>query len=245
MTKLSVNVNKLATLRNARGKNNPDLEAWSRRILDLGAFGITVHPRPDARHVRHDDVRSLNRLVAARPGAEFNVEGYPSREFMDLILETRPHQATLVPDPPGAITSDSGWDLEQNEDLLHEVITKLRGAGVRSSLFVDPQAFTRHQEEALTRLKPDRCELYTEAFAEAHATPREAAVTEIYRRAGARITELNVGLNAGHDLNLQNLAALTRAIPKLAEVSIGHALICEALELGMPATIKAYLEILR
>lgn len=244
MTRLSVNVNKLATLRNSRGKNNPDVVAWAARILDYGAFGITVHPRPDARHIRAADVRQLSDLVSRHPGAEFNVEGYPSAEFLNLIEETRPHQATLVPDPPDAITSDAGWDLERHEDVLRGVIDRLNGLNVRTSLFIDPRTFTRHQEACLARLKPGRCELYTESFAEAFGTAREAEVTEIFRRVGERVTDLGVGLNAGHDLSLKNVGALVRALPKLDEVSIGHALVCEALDRGMSATVEAYLDIL-
>ena len=249
MTRLSVNVNKLATLRNARGKNNPDLVAWAKRILGFGAAGITVHPRPDERHVRFDDVRALSRVVAewnkGGARAEFNVEGYPSSEFMDLIAETKPHQATLVPDPPDAITSNAGWDLEAHEELLEDVIKKLRGQSVRSSLFVDPATFSQYQESALSRLKPERVELYTESFAEAFGTPRETEVANLFATVGRLVNAMRIELNAGHDLNLINLGALVRAVPSIREVSIGHALICEALELGMASTVAAYLGVLK
>ena len=248
MTLLSVNVNKLATLRNARGKNNPDVLAWSRRILDFGAHGITVHPRPDARHVRFDDVRLLKPMIAAwneanGRHAEFNVEGYPSPDFLDLIEEVRPDQATLVPDPPDAITSNAGWDLESTEDDLEVVIKRLRGLGVRTSLFLDPATFTRYQESSLSRLRPERVELYTEAFAEAHGTAGAAEVDALYASVGGLINALKIELNAGHDLSQHNLAALLAAVPTVREVSIGHALICEALDAGMAATVAAYLEL--
>jgi pyridoxine 5-phosphate synthase len=248
MTLLSVNVNKLATLRNSRGKNNPDVVAWSRRILEYGAHGITVHPRPDARHVRFDDVRALRPMIdawnAERHHAEFNVEGYPAEDFLDLIEETRPDQATLVPDPPGAITSNAGWDLEAAEDELEPVIKRLRGLGVRTSLFVDPATFTQYQESSLSRLKPERVELYTEAFAEACGTADEARVNQLYRTVADLVNALKIELNAGHDLSQNNLASLLTAVPSIREVSIGHALVCEALEGGMKSTIANYLRLI-
>ena len=243
MTRLSVNVNKLATLRNARGGNQPDVRRLSQKILDYGAHGITVHPRPDGRHIRTEDVRTLRALCRER-NVEFNVEGYPSREFMQLVDEARPAQATLVPDPPDAITSNAGWNLEKSEDLLREVIGELRGMQVRTSLFIDPKVFSRYQREVLAALKPERIELYTERFAETRGQLDAAAVLETYAEAARYTVGLGIGINAGHDLSQTNLLELLRAIPDLDEVSIGHALICEALEQGLETTIKSYLNIL-
>ena len=246
MSRLSVNVNKLATLRNARGKNTPDVTACSRRILEYGAHGITVHPRPDGRHIRAEDVWEIGDLVAEwnRGGraAEFNVEGYPSPEFLQMIERAKPDQATLVPDPPEALTSNAGWDLVAREAELREVLTHLRGL-TRVSLFVDPAVFDGAQVEALARLRPDRVELYTEAYADAFGGVEREKVTGIYRRVGARAAELGLGVNAGHDLNQANLGYLLRHVPQIEEVSIGHALICEALCDGLETTVRRYLAI--
>lgn len=250
MTHLSVNVNKLATLRNSRGKNNPDVVALARKILHYGAHGITVHPRPDGRHIRPPDVVALRSLVEEynREGhghsAEFNVEGYPSEDFIQLLEQNLPHQATLVPDPPEALTSNAGWDLVTHYGYLEGVIKRLKKAHIRVSLFIDPDSFDEDQKKALSSLMPDRIELYTEAFAEAYATPQAATATAHYVKAAEIATKLGIELNAGHDLNQDNLGYLLEQIPQIKEVSIGHALICEALEQGLEKTIRNYLAIL-
>lgn len=247
MTHLSVNVNKLATLRNSRGKNNPDVAAWARKILSFGAHGITVHPRPDERHVRAADVPVLRALVEEYNGpdhkhsVEFNMEGYPSEDFLALVEKNRPHQATLVPDPPDAITSNAGWDLKANKDFLSAVLARLKGAGIRASLFVEPAKFDSAQEAALRLLKPGRIELYTEAFADAFPTALRDTITRDYLRVARIAADAGIGVNAGHDLNQQNLRFLLQQVPQIKEVSIGHALICEALEQGMETTVKNYL----
>jgi pyridoxine 5-phosphate synthase len=249
MTRLSVNVNKLATLRNSRGKNLPDVIAWSKRILDYGAFGITVHPRPYGRHIRLADVESLRGLLHSwnqreRARAEFNIEGYPEDEFLALNERVQADQCTLVPDPPEALTSNAGWDLVRHEPFLSGVLQRLKGAGIRSSLFVDPAAMNAAQLAALSRLKPDRIELYTEAFSDAYGTASLERVARGYRELAEQARDLGIGVNAGHDLNQNNLGYLIAEIPWIDEVSIGHALICEALEQGMQRTIAAYLKIL-
>jgi len=249
MCRLSVNVNKLATLRNSRGKNNPDVAEFSRKILAFGVRGLTVHPRPDGRHIRLSDVEQLHGLVAdwnAKGGeqVEFNIEGYPSPDFIGLMKRFRPHQATLVPDPPEALTSNAGWDLEKNESLLSGIVQDLRAVGVRVSLFVDPFEFNGKQKQSLAIIQPDRIELYTERFADAFGTGEQAAVTAVYRDAALAARELGVEINAGHDLNQQNLGYLCAQIPFLQEVSIGHALICEALEQGLQTTLGNYQRIL-
>jgi pyridoxine 5-phosphate synthase len=246
MTLLSVNVNKVALLRNQRDLGIPSVTGVARMALDAGADGITVHPRPDERHVRRSDVRELAAMLQeAYPGVEFNIEGNPFPEFMDLVLEVRPAQCTLVPDAPGQSTSDHGWPLRDGGAPTPEaarvapLIARLREAGVRVSLFLDPEL---EQVDAAKECGADRIELYTEPYARACGTPEEAQVLAAYAGAAARAAELGLGVNAGHDLNLHNLARFQQAVPGLAEVSIGHALIADALELGMAATVRAYLE---
>lgn len=245
-TLLSVNVNKIATLRNARGGDLPSVLEFSRIILDAGAHGITVHPRPDGRHIRAQDVFDLRDFLAARraPGIEFNIEGYPSEEFLSLIEEVKPDQATLVPDPPHVLTSNAGFELEPTKDFLAQVIARIKKAGVRVSLFMDPHRWSTEQNRHLATLRPNRVELYTESFAKAFGTSQEGVVTGLYRQMADDVVALGIGLNAGHDLNQKNLAALVRAIPEIHEVSIGHALISEALMDGMTTTVKRYLSIL-
>lgn len=249
MTQLSVNVNKLATLRNSRGKNTPDVEAFARKILLYGAHGLTVHPRPDGRHIRVHDVEAIGALVREwnqkNRQVEFNIEGYPSEDFLRLIETHRPHQATLVPDPPEALTSNAGWDLVAAKPLLNEVLPRLRAFGTRVSLFVEPSKFDALQEQALRELKPERIELYTEAFADAFTTSERDQVTAEYARVASRAEALGIGVNAGHDLSQLNLAYLLQRVPQIAEVSIGHALMCEALEQGMETTITNYLRIVK
>ncbi len=239
MPRLSVNVNKIALLRNSRGRDYPSVTSFARRVVELGARGVTVHPRPDERHIRRGDVHELREMLEGFPGVEFNIEGYPSAEFLALIEAVKPGQCTLVPDAPGQITSDHGWDIPANRELLRDVTTGLREAGVRSSLFLDPStAMVEHAPEAGC----DRIELYTEDYARAFGGPEQAAALERYREAASRAAELGIGVNAGHDLNLENLASFL-AIGNILEVSIGHALIVECLEHGVEQVISRYLGI--
>lgn len=232
MTNLSVNVNKIATLRNARGENNPDLLKVAADCERFGAEGITVHPRPDERHIRRDDVYRLRPQIKT----EFNIEGYPSDDFMQLVLHVKPEQVTLVPDAPGALTSSAGWDVEQNFELLCSVVERLKDAGIRSSIFVgtDPDNIA-----AAARTGCDRVELYTKPYADQYPQDREAAVAP-FVTASEAAHRLGLGVNAGHDLSLENLEYFVQQLPYLNEVSIGHALICDALYLGLEATVKAY-----
>lgn len=232
MTLLSVNINKIATLRNARGENRPDLIEVALDCERFGAQGITVHPRPDERHITRNDVLTLRPVLHT----EFNIEGYPSKEFMDLVLRVKPQQVTLVPDAPDAITSSAGWDVEANGEFLAEVVDKLRDAGIRSSIFVDADPA---QVIAAARCGADRVELYTKPYADRYAANREAAVAP-YVEASRQAKRSGLGCNAGHDLNLDNLAFFAEKLPHLSEVSIGHALICDALYLGLEETIKRY-----
>lgn len=233
MTKLSVNVNKIATLRNARGGNNPDLILAVERLEAFGAQGITVHPRPDERHIRYSDVREIKQVVTT----ELNIEGYPSEAFIDLVLEVRPTQVTLVPDSPEQLTSNHGWQIRPNEVLLEKCIAQFHEAGIRVSLFVDPDE--RLVEDA-QNIGADRVELYTEPYASLYATDPHKAIAP-YLRAAEVAKSLSIGLNAGHDLSLQNLQFFHQSIPWTDEVSIGHALICDALYLGLEQTVKSYL----
>jgi pyridoxine 5-phosphate synthase len=232
MTKLSVNINKIATLRNARGHNRPDLLQVARDCERFGAQGITVHPRPDERHIRYQDVRDLKRVVTT----ELNVEGNPTPDFLALVREVRPEQVTLVPDAPDAITSNAGWNTVEHLVYLMGVVQELKSIGCRVSIFLDPDPA---MVKAAVGTGTDRIELYTEAYASGYHTNREAVVAP-YRLAATMAHELGLGLNAGHDLDLDNLAYLKQELPGLAEVSIGHALICDALYLGLENTIQLY-----
>ena len=232
MTKLSVNINKIATLRNARGANNPDVVKVALDAERFGAEGITVHPRPDERHIRHQDVFDLAAVVTT----EFNIEGYPDRRFLDLVKAVKPAQATLVPDPPNAITSNSGWDTISNQGMLKDIVAELHESGIRVSIFIDPEI--RYFEPAkLTGT--DRVELYTEPYAVGYHQDREKAVKS-YVEVAEIAKVLGLGINAGHDLDLHNLAFLKKSIPYLDEVSIGHALVCDALYYGLENTIQMY-----
>lgn len=237
MTKLSVNVNKIATLRNARGGNNPDLEQVVKDCQRFGAQGITIHPRPDERHITTRDVYNLKPIVTT----EFNIEGYPDERFFKIVADTRPEQATLVPDPPDTLTSDAGWDAVKNRSFLTETVARLKEIGCRVSLFTDPSP---DMVEAAALTGTDRIELYTEAYAVAFSANREVAVAP-YMAAAAAARSLGLGINAGHDLNLENLPYFRENIEGLLEVSIGHALICDALYLGLENTVKLYLKALR
>jgi pyridoxine 5-phosphate synthase len=232
MTKLSVNINKIATLRNARGANNPNVVKVALDCERFGAQGITVHPRPDERHIRYQDVLDLAKVVTT----EFNIEGYPDQRFMQLIRQVKPAQATLVPDPPDAITSNTGWDTITFQSQLKDIVTELKEMGTRVSIFINPEA--KYFEPAkLTGT--DRVELYTEPYAAHYHQDREKAVLP-YVEVSQLARELGLGLNAGHDLDLHNLAFLKQRIPFLEEVSIGHALICDALYYGLENTIQMY-----
>jgi pyridoxine 5-phosphate synthase len=232
MTKLSVNINKIATLRNARGHNRPNLLQVARDCERFGAQGITVHPRPDERHIRYQDVRDLKAVVTT----EFNIEGNPTPDFLDLVRETRPEQVTLVPDAPDAITSNAGWDTIRHQEYLQGVVRELKELGCRVSIFLDPDlAMVR----AAAATGTDRIELYTEDYARQYPQDPAAAIRS-YHAAAELAQELGLGLNAGHDLDLDNLAYLHQNLPGLAEVSIGHALICDALYLGLENTIQLY-----
>lgn len=232
MTKLSVNVNKVATLRNARGGNLPDVEKFAVDCERFGAQGITVHPRPDERHIRRTDVYALKELVTT----EFNIEGNPEPAFMDLVTEVRPTQATLVPDAVDQLTSNHGWNTHANLDKLTAIIRRLQAAGIRVSVFVDPDP---EMVEYAKKAGADRVELYTGPYAELYDSDPEAAIA-MYRPAAEKAHELGLGMNAGHDLNLRNLRAFVQAFPWTDEVSIGHALIADALYLGIEETIKQY-----
>lgn len=231
-TKLSVNINKVATIRNARGGNNPDILTVAKDCEAFGADGITVHPRPDERHIRRADVPALQAILRT----EFNIEGYPTRDFMDLVLRVRPSQVTLVPDKPEQLTSNSGWDTVAEQDFLRDILNDLRGAGIRSSIFIDADV---RMAEYAAKAGADRVELYTGPYAQMYAKDRDAAIAPFLETA-KRVKQLGIGLNAGHDLSLENLKFFTDVITWVDEVSIGHALICDALYMGLEQTIKAY-----
>lgn len=231
-TNLSVNINKVATLRNARGENTPDVEQVAVDCEAFGADGITVHPRPDERHIRRDDVFRLRPLVKT----EFNIEGYPTPEFIDLVLKVKPEQVTLVPDRPDQLTSSSGWDVEANFEFLSEVIDRFKEAGIRTSIFVSTDT---DNIKAAARTGTDRVELYTKPYADGYENDREAAVAP-FVEASRAAHRAGLGVNAGHDLSLKNLKFFHERVPFLNEVSIGHALIADALYLGLHETIKQY-----
>ncbi|MFZ6849215.1 pyridoxine 5'-phosphate synthase [Undibacterium sp. RuRC25W] len=240
MTLLSININKIALLRNSRGRNYPDVDAFAARFLDLGAAGITLHPRQDQRHARYSDVESLGALCQQR-GAELNVEGYPSREFIDVVKRNRPAQCTLVPDAPDQLTSDHGWDFKKDGAMLRSVIDEFKALNIRTSLFVD---FDNTDIPLAKELGADRVELYTEPYAEFIGTPVGDEILKGFADAAALAQSAGLGVNAGHDLNLTNLGQFL-TIPGILEVSIGHAVIVESLEMGMDTVVKQYLEIIR
>ncbi|MFC4689527.1 pyridoxine 5'-phosphate synthase [Dokdonia genika] len=234
MTKLSVNINKVATLRNARGGNVPDLLKVASDLEKMGAQGITIHPRPDERHIRYQDARDLVDVVTT----EFNIEGNPIQKFIDLVLETKPTQVTLVPDTVDAITSNAGWDTIKHKDFLKEVIAEFQNAGIRTSIFVDP---VLEIIEGAKETGADRIELYTEAYADGYTINKEEAIKP-YIAAAFLASDLGIGINAGHDLSLDNVAYFHNSIPDLLEVSIGHALMAESLYLGFETVVASYLE---
>lgn len=231
-TKLSVNINKVALLRNSRGGNMPDLVRFAQDCEEFGVDGITVHPRPDQRHVRYDDIPLLKQIVKT----EFNIEGYPSADFIKLVIDNKPHQVTLVPDPPGVLTSNEGWQIKENRSFLKEVIADFKKENIRVSLFIEPNPARVGEAQ---EVNADRVELYTGHYAHDYAQDKQAAIKN-YLNAAQACATLGVGLNAGHDLSLQNLAYFRSLIPNLAEVSIGHALISDALYYGISNTILMY-----
>lgn len=234
MTKLSVNINKIATLRNARGGNVPSVTQVAIDVQRFGAQGITIHPRPDERHITKKDVYELNPLVTT----EFNIEGNPHRRFIDMVLDVRPQQVTLVPDADDALTSNAGWDCKTHFEFLKNTIAEFKSAGIRTSIFLDPDVeMVKYAADTGT----DRIELYTEAYAKGYGIHREQAI-ESYVKTAEEAVKYQLGINAGHDLSLENLKYFSDNIPELLEVSIGHALISEALYLGLENTIQAYLK---
>ena len=237
MAKLSVNINKIASLRNARGGNIPDVQKTAVDIQRFGANGITVHPRPDERHIRYDDVIKLKPLIST----EFNIEGYPSKDWMDLVLKVKPHQATLVPDPPGVLTSNAGWNTIEHESFLKAIISELKKNNIRTSIFIETNL--KHIEHSV-KTGTDRIELYTESYAKNFSKNKEEAIKPFIESAKLA-DKLGLGINAGHDLSLENLNYFSKNIPNLREVSIGHALISDSLYYGLENTVQLYLRQLK
>ena len=240
MTKLSINLNKIALLRNARGMNFPKVLDFAELCVQNGSHGVTVHPRPDQRHATYQDVHDLSEFCKQYPNIELNIEGYPTVDFMDVVLTVKPHQCTLVPDAPDQVTSDHGWDTRSENHFLRPIIAELKDCGIRTSLFLDPD---ETMVESAAETGTERIELYTEAFAQAHATADEAKTTDLYRITADKALKCGLGLNAGHDLNQKNLATFL-SIGNILEVSIGHAVTVEALHNGFARTIRAYAEII-
>ncbi|MCZ0931570.1 MAG: pyridoxine 5'-phosphate synthase [Oligoflexia bacterium] len=240
-TKLSVNINKIATLRNARGKNTPDLIYFAKIILKSKACGLTAHPRPDERHIRYTDILELNQLLKNYPNKEFNIEGYPSDNFIDLIKQVKPQQCTLVPDSPEALTSNAGWSFIKHKPLLKQITQELKSSQIRVSLFLDPFIMNKKQYTALREISPNRIELYTSAYAENY---KNQSILHQYKQCANQVNQLNMQVNAGHDLNQQNLSELLKTVPQIKEVSIGQALIATALEEGILNTINKYIKII-
>ena len=237
MTKLSVNINKIATLRNARGGNVPDLLQVAKDIQKFGAQGITIHPRPDERHIRYQDARDLKEIVYT----EYNIEGNPERNFIDLVLQIKPTQVTLVPDADDAITSNAGWNTIKHKDFLTEIVQEFQRNGIRTSIFVNP---TLEMIQGAAIIGTERIELYTESFAHEYGLGNKNGIAP-YIAAANLANELQLGINAGHDLSLENIHFFKQNIPNLLEVSIGHALICEALYLGLDNVVNMYLQKLK
>lgn len=238
MTKLSINVNKFALLRNSRGHNNPDVVHVAIDAQEFGADGITVHPRPDERHIKYSDVPALKKIITT----EFNIEGNPrEQKFVELVLANKPTQVTLVPDAENQLTSDHGWNTIEHKDYLTEIISVFKNSGIRTSVFVDPDV---EMVEGAAKTGVDRIELYTEAYAKDFPMGKEAAITK-YVEAAKKAGELNIGINAGHDLDLTNLNYFYKNIPNLLEVSIGHALVCDSLYMGFENVVKMYKEQLK
>ena len=239
MTVLSVNVNKIALLRNSRGRDFPSVTGFAEQVIALGVKGITIHPRPDQRHITRADVFALADMLRSYPDVEFNIEGYPSNEFVELVLDVKPAQCTLVPDLPGQLTSDHGWNIANNEVLLGAVLTRLKNAGIRSSLFLDPSAA---EVDLVSNVGADRIELYTESFAETFGQAENEQIFSQFAAAAERAAKLGIGVNAGHDLNLENLPKFLQ-LPNIIEVSIGHALVVESIQYGVGSVLERYLAI--
>lgn len=237
MTKLSVNINKIATIRNARGGDTPNVQLAAERCEQFDADGITVHPRPDERHITQQDVFDIHKVIST----EFNIEGYPNKRFMKMVGEVRPHQATLVPDPPDVLTSNAGWDTIEHQGFLKDVISQLKSWGIRTSIFIEND---RSMLEGAAKCGVDRVELYTGPYADEYSNNKEMAI-EPYVQSARICGELGLGINAGHDLNTENLAYFKEHIPGLLEVSIGHALISDAMYWGLENTINIYKKLLR
>jgi len=241
MTALSINVNKFALIRNARGEDNPNLITISKKCIEYGADGITVHPRPDERHVKFSDLQSLKHLTNNYKEIEFNIEGYPSDNFINRVIDVSPDQVTLVPDPPEALTSSFGWDCDKNKNFLCEVINKFRDNKIRVSIFINPSLKTLSN---LDSIKPDRVELYTYDYARTYAENKTSAIAPYLTVKNYLKKELPyISLNAGHDLNLDNLDYILQNIPEIKEVSIGHALVCDSIDFGLKETIEKYKKI--
>ena len=239
MQNLSVNLNKIALLRNSRGSDFPNVIEFAKKFIDLGVKGITVHPRHDERHIKRQDARELAELLKGYPGIELNIEGYPSKEYMDLISDIRPDQCTIVPDSDDQLTSDHGWDIRKNKIFLKEIISLIKKREIRASIFVDPDM---DQIKLAPETGTDRIELYTESYASSFGTPANDHIFNKFRRCAETAQELGIGVNAGHDLNLMNLPGFLE-IKGILEVSIGHALTVECIEIGMKEVIKRYLNI--
>ena len=240
MTKLSVNLNKFALLRNSRDTDHPNVLTIARRAIASGVHGITVHPRPDQRHTRYSDVRDLSRLTAEHAAVEFNVEGNPVTEFLEIVAETRPDQCTLVPDAPDQLTSDHGWNLEAEAERVGPLIRRLQGAGIRVSLFMDP---VPEQIDIAKSIGADRIELYTEPYARAYGREESDDIWSRFESAATHARDIGLGVNAGHDLNLANLARFLE-ISGILEVSIGHAIVVESFDYGFEGTLERYLKII-
>jgi pyridoxine 5-phosphate synthase len=239
MTKLSVNLNKIALLRNARGRDFPNVVNFATKFIKLGVQGITVHPRQDERHITKKDTIDLGNLLSKNDEVEFNIEGYPSEEFLELVETTKPTQCTLVPDSPDQLTSDHGWNLLETEDFVKKTCVRLSKAGIRTAIFLDPDI---EQVKLASKTGTNRIELYTEAYADSYSSLQNKAIFEQYKNASVEAQRLGLGINAGHDLDLMNLTKFL-TIPSILEVSIGHALVTESIEQGMSTVIKNYLEI--
>lgn len=240
-TLFSINFNKIALLRNSRGRDYPSVKAFARQALETGVGGLTLHPRPDQRHARYSDVFELKELSLEFPGAELNIEGYPTDKFLDIVIESKPNQCTLVPDAPDQITSDHGWDVEKDGEMLKPIIKRLQSSGIRVSLFMDPDP---EQIKQVKETGTNRIELYTEEYADCYPTDQCESVLEKYEKATACARDLGMGVNAGHDLNLENLEKFL-TIDGVQEVSIGHAVIVESLLMGFDNVIKRYLQIVK
>ena len=239
MTKLSVNLNKIALIRNSRGRDYPNVVEFAKKFIDMGVHGITIHPRPDERHATRKDASDIAKLLEIYPDVEFNIEGYPTEDFLNLVIKNKPDQCTLVPDGESQLTSDHGWDCINNLDFLKPIVTRLKNAGIRVSLFIDPDT---DQIDAAAKTGAQRIELYTESYASSYGTNEQQSVFESYQKTALCATDACLGINAGHDLDLKNLSKFLE-IKGILEVSIGHALVVECLEQGMDKVAAEYLKI--